>query len=138
MPFTAYATSDDVEKYIKGAVEALWIADSTDVDNSLARASREINEKLRGLERFADGGVPIDTEDDGSYAEVLIKFTVYTAVYNQLASTRAGELFEEHWKWLIQVLKDIWSGIKKGEYQFGPDPASSASARVFEIGRKSP
>lgn len=143
MPFTSYADAGDVEVYVKGSIVGLWggddITDTADTIDSLGRAAREINDKLRGLDRFSADGVPIEAEDDGSYAEILIKLNVYTAVYNQVASTHAGEIFEDHWKWLRDSLALIWKGIKSGEYQFGsePDEATSGS-KVFEIGRSSP
>ena len=137
MSFTSYASANDLEAYVPGSVQGLWSDDKPKADDSLARASREVNEWLGGLDRISE--IPIEVDDDDRYPEVVIKLTVYTAVYNQVAGTHAGEIFEDHWRWLIQIIRDIKASIEKGRYRFSSDPSSvSSGSSVIEIGRASP
>ena len=136
MPFTAYATAEDIEEYVLGASEGLWGGSAEDAESSLARAAKEINERLGGLDRIST--VPIEEGDDG-YAEVLIKLNVYMAVYNRVAAVSAGELFEDNWEWIRILINQIWSNIEKGIYRFGDAPEeSSASAKMIHLGRATP
>lgn len=134
--FTSYAEAADVEEYVRGATAGLWGDVDNDLTASLVRAAREINERLAGLDRIT---VPVEEGEDG-YAEVLIKLNVYVAVYNRVASTHAGEIFEDNWKWLRAMIADIYKKIEDGVFRFGTDDdeAISSGTRVFEIGRASP
>lgn len=139
MAFTSYATAAEVEIYVPTATAGLWGGVSVNLTASLARAAREINEVLGGLDRFADGTLPIAVDDDGLYPEVLIKLNVYVAVFNQVAGTHAGEIFEDHWVWLSRMIRDIYRGIEGGKYRFGSEPdAASSGSQVIELGRASP
>lgn len=139
MAFTSYAAAADVDSYLAGAKDGLWGGVTADVEDSLARAAKKINERLRGLDRFSDDGVPIAQESDGAYAEVLVQLNVYMAIQNQLKSTQGGEVFEDKWKWLFVEIRDIWKAIEDGKYKFGSEPAESSSgAKAIELGRSSP
>ena len=118
MPFTSYAVRADVDLYIPNLTHELWSGDGSDVDASLSRAARQINEFLRGLGRVANDEIPVGLEADGSYPEVLIELNVYLAVWQVVTGTMAGEAFEDHWAWVAAKLNDLKRGIREGEYSF--------------------
>lgn len=132
MPFTSYATPEDVEHYVPGAVSELWHGSREDVEASLVRAARKINEELTGLDRFDT--IPIEAEDDGLYAEVLIELTVYVSVMDRIRGIQAGEpTTDEAWKPFSDRYNFLWEGIRDGRYSFGsePDDASSGATVVY-------
>lgn len=138
MPAFTYATAEDAEVYLPNVTSELWAGDSDALNASLVRASKEVNERLGGLDRFSEADLPIEEGEDG-FPEVLIKITVYTALYNQVCGTHSGELFEDHWRWLFTVIRDIWIALEKGVYRFGQNPdASSSGSSAITLGRASP
>lgn len=136
MPFTSYATISDMEEYAPGMADQFWGSDSTKVADALSRASRKVNEWLRGLDRFEDGDIPVAQESDGSYAEVLIELTVYMAVWAKVKGEMAGEAFEDHWAWLPAGIREIKSEISKGAYSFGGSGGEASAGSPFIVLRR--
>ena len=136
MSFTAYAATSDVEHYIPGATRDLWQHDATEVASALAKAARQMNERLGGLDRFATSSIPMAVEDDGAYAEVLIQLNVYEAVLAKVMGTHAGENLD-HWRtWIIRK-NHLWDGIESGRYRFGAEPAVASGSKTVTMGRSS-
>lgn len=133
MAFTSYATVTDINAYLQNAVADLWGEDEDRAEDALVRAAREVNERLLGLDRFADDDIPLPVESDGKYAEVLIRLNVYHAIWLQVSSAYAGEAFERHWDWLRIAMNQTWARIEEGMYKFGGEAGDSASAEGPQI-----
>jgi hypothetical protein len=136
MSFTSYARATDVEEYAPGMVAQFWGGKIDEVDHALSRASRKINEWLRGLDRFSDGDVPVAQESDGSYAEVLVELTVYMAAWAKVRGELAGEAFEDHWSWLPAGIRELKGDIARGQYSFGSDGDKASSGSPFVVLRR--
>lgn len=126
MAFVSYAQADDVDVYVPGITAQLWDNEAQDIEDSLKRAARKINEWLRGLDRFKDSTIPVAEEGDGEYAEILIELNVYMAIWQVVSGTMAGEAFEDHWNWVAAKIRDIKTGIRKGEYSFSAEPGKAS------------
>ena len=138
MPFTSYAVRADVDHYIPNITHELWAGDGTDVDTSLVKSARKINEFLRGLNRIPNSEIPIGLEDDGSYPEVLIELNVYIAVWQVVTGTMAGEAFEEHWAWVAAKVRELKKAIRDGDFSFGATSVDAgSSSTVVSLGRNS-
>lgn len=128
MAFIAYATVEDIRSYVPTAIADLWEHDEDAARDTLRRAAKKINERLGGMERFTV--VPVETEDDGSYAEVLIETNVYEALWLRVTGVYAGEAFEDHWAWLRLRRNELWKGIEEGTFSFGSEPEAAAGGGV--------
>ena len=138
MSFTSYASRADVDLYIPNITHQLWESEGADVDASLVKAARKINEFLRGLNRIPDADIPIIVEADGGYPEALIELNVYSAVWMVVTGTMAGEAFEDHGSWVAAKVRDLKDGIRDGEYTFGTgDSDLGTSGSVVSLGRVS-
>lgn len=137
MAFTAYATNADIETYVPGAIDDLWSGDNEKSTDALERVSRGINSWLKGLDRFLDSDIPLDVDDDGEYAEVLIELTVYSAVWQIVRGVMAGEAFADHWGWVPQNIREIKRAIRKGEYELSGQVESTAGSPVILLQRSS-
>lgn len=136
MPFTAYATPADVEAYVPSATRDLWGGDRDAVQDSLERAARRLNERFGGLDRYTT--IPVEAEEDGNYAEVLVQMNVYEAIVVRVSGIQAGEAFEEYWRPFVTHWQSLWTGIVEGEYSFGSLPEeTSAADKIIYLGRAS-
>jgi hypothetical protein len=134
-----YATVADIQSYVPQAVAELWDGTGANAVASLLRASRKIDERLGGLDRFAASEIPVPVESDSKYPEILIKLNTYEAVWDRVQGVYAGEAFSESWAWLPANIKSMWLDIERGVYRFGTTPSSaSAGSPAFQLGRSSP
>lgn len=135
MAFTSYATVTDIQSYVPQALPDLWENDPESAQDALTRGARNINERLKGLDRIVT--VPVAVEPDGSYAEILIRLNVYEAVWLAVSGLYAGEAFDEQWAWLIVHIRDAWTGIEKGKFQFGDEVSTSSESVMVRTQRVS-
>jgi len=135
MTFVAYATVTDIRAYMPTGVDDLWEHDEDNAADSLRRAARKINERFAAMERFTV--IPIEAEDDGDYAEVLVELNVYEALWDRVRGLYAGEAFEEQWAWIRIRLNTMWTGIENGQFSFGSEPEAAASGGVAVHTRRS-
>lgn len=133
----SYANGGDLETYVPGMVANFWGNEAGDVNDALERASRIVNEWLKGLQRFADSDIPIPVESDGNYAEVLVRLTVYEAAWTKVQAELAGEAFTEHWAWLPENIRLLRTGIANGDYRLGDFEESVQKHPVVNLTRKS-
>lgn len=133
MPFTSYATLTDINAYVNNAVDELWGNDEDRATDALLRGAREVNERLRGMDRFAVADIPVGVEADGSYAEILIRLNVYHAVWLAVTSAYAGEAFDRHWDWLRININQAWKNLEDGVYLFGGEVSEKSTQASKEI-----
>jgi hypothetical protein len=136
MAFVSYATVKDLMAYVPEALDSLMRGDEQFATDLLRRAARVMNEKLLGIDRVET--VPVPVEDDGAYAEVLVRTNVYEAVWLGVSGEYAGEAFDSQWRWVRIQISEAWDDVESGKFSFGSEPLQSkAGAKVVHLHRAS-